>query len=383
MKKLDRIMSYVLAALAGCAVTLFCLRGVVQNYSKLQQVEYLIDNRFIGESDMDKAEDYAASAMIASLGDRWSFYLTAEEYAAYQEQLQNAYVGIGITISAEENGQGFLIVSVEKNGGAQSAGLLAGDIILSAAGSSTSGMTTEELRNLIRGEEGTSVQLEILRGEERLTFEIVRSQILTEVVSYQMLEDHIGLVTIRNFDERCSQEAIAAIEDLLAQGADCFLFDVRNNPGGYATELVALLDYLLPEGDLFRTVDYSGHEEVDKSDAACLDMPIAVVCNSESYSAAEFFPAAIQEYGAGTIVGTPTCGKGYFQYTYVLKDGSAVGLSVGKYYTPNGNSLIDVGIQPDVLVEVDDQTQVAIASGTLAPEDDPQIQAAVEVLRQQ
>lgn len=383
MKKLDRIMSYVLAALVGCAVTLFFLRGRIGNYSKLQQVEYLIKNRFVGEVDMVKAEDSAASAMIASLGDRWSYYLTAEEYADYLEQLENAYVGIGITITPEENGQGFLVVSVEKNGGAQTAGVLAGDIIISAEGVSTQNMTTTELRNIIRGEEGTSVHLEVLRENEKMDFQILRSIILTEVVSYQMLEHNIGLVAIHNFDERCAQDAIAAIEALIEQGAQSFIFDVRNNPGGYATELVKLLDYLLPEGDLFRTVDYAGHEEVDTSDAACLDMPIAVVCNEESYSAAEFFPAAIQEYGAGTIVGTPTCGKGYFQYTYVLRDKSALGLSVGKYYTPQGNSLIDVGIQPDILVEVDEQTQAAIASGTLPPEEDPQILAAMEILNQQ
>ena len=159
------------------------------------------------------------------------------------------------------------------------------------------------------------------------------------------------------------------------------IFDVRNNPGGYATELVELLDYLLPEGELFRTVDYAGKEQVDYSDASFLDMPIAVVCNEDSYSAAEFFPAAIQEYGAGTVVGTPTCGKGYFQYTYELSDGSGVGLSVGKYFTPQGKSLAGVGIQPDILVEVDDETQAAIYYGSLEPEEDPQIMAAVEILR--
>ena len=153
-----------------------------------------------------------------------------------------------------------------------------------------------------------------------------------------------------------------------------------NNPGGYASELVKVLDYLLPEGPLFRTVDYAGRESVDESDADYLDMPIAVLCNEDSYSAAEFFPAAIQEYGAGTVVGMPTCGKGYFQYTYELKDGSAIGLSVGKYFTPQGKSLIGTGIQPDVQVEVDDATRTAIAYGNLEPSEDPQIQAAVEIL---
>ena len=205
-------------------------------------------------------------------------------------------------------------------------------------------------------------------------------QILTEVVSYEMLENSIGLIAISNFDARCADETIAAIEALREQGAQALIFDVRNNPGGYATELVKVLDYLLPEGDLFRTLDYAGRETVDKSDASFLDMPIAVVCNEDSYSAAEFFPAAIQEYGAGTIVGMPTCGKGYFQYTYELSDGSAVGLSAGKYFTPSGKSLIGTGIQPDVVVEVDDETRAKIAYGTLDAKDDPQIQAAVDIL---
>ena len=240
-----------------------------------------------------------------------------------------------------------------------------------------------DLRNLIRGPEGTTVELEILRESEILPFRLERRQILTEVVSFQMLDGDIGLIAIRNFDARCAQESIAAIEALREQGATALIFDVRNNPGGYATELVELLDYLLPEGELFRSVDYTGKEKVDYSGASFLDMPIAVVCNQDSYSAAEFFPAAIQEYGAGTVVGTPTCGKGYFQYTYELSDGSAVGLSSGKYFTPNGKSLADVGIQPDVLVEVDEETDLAIYYGTLEPQDDPQIMAAAEVLTSQ
>ena len=132
---------------------------------------------------------------------------------------------------------------------------------------------------------------------------------------------------------------------------------------------------------LFKAVDYSGKESVDYSDAAFLDMPIAVVCNENSYSAAEFFPAAIQEYGAGVVVGTPTSGKGYFQYTYQFQDGSGVGLSVGKYFTPQGRSLAEVGIQPDILAEVDDETAYAIYLGTLEPQEDPQLQAAVNALK--
>lgn len=380
MKKLITVLSYLTTAMAACAVTLLVTIGKTPGSTKLDQVEYLIKNRFIEEADMEKAEDAAATAMIDSLGDRWSYYLSAADYATHKEQVENAYVGIGITISPEENGQGFLILAVQKDGGAEAAGLLAGDIITGAESQDVRGMTTAQLRDIIRGKEGTSVSLEITRDSEVLRVQVTRMQILTEVVSYEMLENSIGLIAISNFDARCADETIAAIEALREQGAQALIFDVRNNPGGYATELVKVLDYLLPEGDLFRTLDYAGRETVDKSDASFLDMPIAVVCNEDSYSAAEFFPAAIQEYGAGTIVGMPTCGKGYFQYTYELSDGSAVGLSAGKYFTPSGKSLIGTGIQPDVVVEVDDETRAKIAYGTLDAKDDPQIQAAVDIL---
>ena len=380
MKKLITVLSYLTTAMAACAVTLLVTIGKTPGSTKLDQVEYLIKNRFIEEADMEKAEDAAATAMIDSLGDRWSYYLSAADYATHKEQVENAYVGIGITISPEENGQGFLILAVQKDSGAEAAGLLAGDIITGAENQDVRGMTTAQLRDIIRGKEGTSVSLEITRDSEVLRVQVTRMQILTEVVRYEMLENSIGLIAISNFDARCADETIAAIEALREQGAQALIFDVRNNPGGYATELVKVLDYLLPEGDLFRTLDYAGRETVDKSDASYLDMPIAVVCNEDSYSAAEFFPAAIQEYGAGTIVGMPTCGKGYFQYTYELSDGSAVGLSAGKYFTPSGKSLIGTGIQPDVVVEVDDETRAKIAYGTLDAKDDPQIQAAVDIL---
>ena len=156
---------------------------------------------------------------------------------------------------------------------------------------------------------------------------------------------------------------------------------MRNNPGGFADELVKLLDYLLPEGDLFRSVSYDGKEQVDTSDANYLDMPMAVLVNGNSYSAAEFFAAALQEYEAAVVVGEPTVGKGYYQQTIQLGDGSAVNLSTGKYFTPKGNSLADKGITPTVRVDVDEETASAIYYGTIQNADDPQLQAAIQALK--
>jgi carboxyl-terminal processing protease len=174
---------------------------------------------------------------------------------------------------------------------------------------------------------------------------------------------------------------VAVIRELMDQGAQGLIFDVRFNPGGYARELVKLLDFLLPEGELFRTVDYAGREQVDYSEADCLDIPMAVLVNADTYSAAEFFAAALRDYDAAVIVGEQTVGKGYFQNTFALGDGSAVGLSIGKYYTPGGVSLEGVGITPDVEVDVDEQTLLAIYMGTLDPMEDPQILAAMDALK--
>lgn len=381
MKKLFHILTYVLVFLVGFAAAMSIFTFFGPPARKLGQLEQLITQCFIGEADTKVMEDYAASAMVSSLGDRWSYYVTAEDYDTLLEQQENAYVGIGITIIADEEEVGFRIMAVQENGTAREAGLQVDDRIISADGQSMEGLTVEELRNIVRGKEGTSVHLVVVRDGQELEFDVKRAKILTDVVTCQLLDDGIGLITIANFDSRCANESIAAIESLRVQGATSLIFDVRNNPGGYAHEMVELLDYLLPEGDLFRTVDYKGSESVDRSDASFLDMPMVVLCNEDSYSAAEFFAAAIQEYKAGTVIGMPTCGKGYFQYTYRLSDGSAVGLSVGKYFTPSGKSLADVGIQPDITVEVDDDTYAKIYYGQLDPMEDPQILAAIDALK--
>ena len=242
------------------------------------------------------------------------------------------------------------------------------------------GMSTGEVKNLVRGEEGTWVNLTVARNGREETIPVERRTIQVAVATYTMLEKNVGLVRIANFDTRCAEETISAIEALLEQGAQALIFDVRGNPGGYASELVKILDYLLPEGDLFRTVDYAGREHTDTSDESCLELPMAVLVNGDSYSAAEFFAAALREYDWAVIVGQKTCGKGYFQNTLPLSDGSAVGLSVGKYFTPNGVSLADVGVTPDRVVEVDEQTRWKIYYGTLPIEEDIQLEAALELL---
>lgn len=376
--KVLRFLSYVVVAMLATAITL--QMTMKTGTGKLDRLENLIQERYIGEADGEAMEDAAAAAMVKATGDRWSYYIPASQYEAHKEQSENAYVGIGITIQQAEDGSGFLIVMVNQNGPAQEAGIQVNDLLIAVEDQDVREMTADQVRELIRGEAGTKVSLTVMRQGEHQTLAVERRRIESAVATGQMLTDGIGLVKINNFDERCASESIAAVQKLQQEGAKKIIFDVRNNPGGYAEELVKLLDYLLPEGDLFRSVSYDGREKVDTSDADCLDMPMAVLINGSSYSAAEFFAAALQEYQAATIVGEPTVGKGVYQTTISLGDGSAVALSTGKYFTPKGNSLTDVGVIPDVRVDVDEETAEKIYYGTLGYADDLQIQAAIQVL---
>jgi carboxyl-terminal processing protease len=294
--------------------------------------------------------------------------------------MANSYVGVGITVSQREDGY-LDILEVVETGPAGKAGVEPGGIVIRVGDQDISEIGIDGATSLIKGEEGTEVTLTIRYGEEEKTFTMTRAYFEVTVAEGQMLEDGIGLVTIYNFDARCAQETIDSIETLLDQGARALIFDVRNNPGGYKKELVKILDYLLPEGVLFRSEDYRGQVAVDESDADCLEIPMAVLVNGDSYSAAEFFAAALDEYDAAVVVGQQTTGKGYFQSSFELSDGSAVGLSIGRYTTPNGVCLADVGITPEICVDIDDETAFQIYAGTLDPMQDPQILAAIEALK--
>lgn len=370
-------MSYVLVAAVASFITIMLLGG----NTKLAQLEQVIVSCFVGEVDQTAMEDAAADAMVNALGDRWSYYISAQDYAAYEERKDNSYVGIGITIVQRADGTGFDILSVEPNGPAAKAGVLAGDILIEADGQSVAGMDSDGPSQIIRGEPGTKVTIAVLRQDAHLEFTVTRKKLDSVVATGQMLENGVGYVRIHNFNTHCADQTLAVIEDLLAQGAQKLVFDVRNNPGGYVAEMNEILDYLLPEGDLFRSVSYDGKERVDTSDARCLKLPMAVLVNESSYSAAEFFAAVLREYDWAVVVGTPTVGKGYFQNTFRLTDGSAVGLSVGQYYTPNGVSLAEEGgLVPDVELLVDEDTQWSIYAQLLSLEEDPQVLAAIEAL---
>lgn len=350
--------------------------------AKAAEVQEIIETYFIDDYDEDTLADGAASGMVDATGDEWSYYLSADEVAAYEESMANAYVGVGITITEDAEAGGMRVEEVVSGSPAEEAGIRMGDLLLAVEGEDVLTLGIDGTRNLVRGEEGTHVNMHFSRNGTEYDVSVERRSIETPVVTGELLDENIGYIKIDNFDERSAAETIAFVKDLIGQGAEALLFDVRFNPGGYADELVKVLDYLLPEGDLFRSVDYAGREEVDTSDASCVELPMAVLVNEDSYSAAEFFAAALQEYEWATIVGSQTYGKGNFQTAFYLSDGSMVNLSIGKYYTPNGKSLSETGVTPDVVVDLDDEQYALLYYNALEQADDPQFQAAIDTLTQ-
>ena len=350
--------------------------------AKAAEVQEIIETYFIDDYDEDTLADGAASGMVDATGDEWSYYLSADEVAAYEESMANAYVGVGITITEDAEAGGMRVEEVAAGGPAEEAGIRVGDLLLAVEGEDVLPLGIDGTRNLVRGEEGTRVNMHFSRNGSEYDVSVERRSIETPVVTGELLDGSIGYIKIDNFDERSAAETIAFVKDLIGQGAEALLFDVRFNPGGYADELVKVLDYLLPEGDLFRSVDYAGREEVDTSDASCVELPMAVLVNEDSYSAAEFFAAALQEYEWATIVGSQTYGKGNFQTAFYLSDGSMVNLSIGKYYTPGGKSLSETGVTPDVVVDLDDEQYALLYYNALEQADDPQFQAAIDTLTQ-
>lgn len=350
--------------------------------AKAAEVQEIIETYFIDDYAEDTLADGAASGMVDATGDEWSYYLSADEVAAYEESMANAYVGVGITITEDAEAGGMRVEEVVSGGPAEEAGIRMGDLLLAVEGEDVLTLGIDGTRNLVRGEEGTHVNMHFSRNGTEYDVSVERRSIETPVVTGELLDGSIGYVKIDNFDERSAAETIAFVKDLIGQGAEALLFDVRFNPGGYADELVKVLDYLLPEGDLFRSVDYAGCEEVDTSDASCVELPMAVLVNEDSYSAAEFFAAALQEYEWATIVGSQTYGKGNFQTAFYLSDGSMVNLSIGKYYTPGGKSLSETGVTPDVVVDLDDEQYALLYYNALEQADDPQFQAAIDTLTQ-
>ena len=372
-------LSYIATAMITCCLTIFLIQRQIPS-TKLITLENLILDLFPNEVDLTEIEDAAADAMVAALGDPWSYYIPASEYDRLMESVENSYVGIGITLTDARETGSFRVHAVIPEGPADQAGMRKDDVIIEVEGESVEGLSLTDISARIKGEEGTQVSITVQRQEETLTLSVTRNRINTVVAKGNLLNGTIGYVRIENFVARSAEETLAVIEDLIAQGATKLILDVRCNSGGYEDELVKILDHLLPEGILVSNSDKAGKTETFESDEEFLDMPMVVLVNEDSYSAAELFAAVLREYDAARIVGSRTVGKGYYQNLFRLNDGSAVDLSVGRYFTSKGENLEGIGLIPDVEVPMEDADFEALYYGILDQDQDVQLQAAVELL---
>ncbi len=383
-EKLKKFLSYALVAALASALTLFIAvpLAVRSQTGKLGEVRKLLTTQYIGDVDEAYMEDLAAAAMVAATGDQWSYYVPADSLQQILDSSANSYVGIGVTVMLLEDESGYKVQRIEPNSPAQEGDIRPGDIITGVNGKVCSEVGAEAMLNMVSGEEGTGVTITLLRDSETLTKNLVRKRILQEVATGTMLTNTVGYIRIHNFNDRCASETIRLFEELEQKGAKAMIFDVRFNPGGYVHELVELLDFLLPEGLLFCSEYYTGQTTREYSDAVCKDMPMAVLFNGESYSAAEFFAAALVEYDYAFTVGQPTTGKGRFQQLLQLSDGSAVNLSVGRYTTPKGVDLSESGgLVPEFNVDIPEEVMAEIYAGTLPYEEDLQLQRALTELQ--
>lgn len=374
-KKLPGWVKILLSVVLTLALStgLWC---VLLGRSGVAMVETYLLARFAfveTDADLDSATDEGLKAFVKGLGDRWSYYLSAKDYEDTAQRRANNYVGVGVTVSFQRE-EGLLVQSVSENGPADKAGVQVGDIITAVDGESVAGDARRDGADRISGKSGTEVVLTLL-GEDGSVRDVTctRATLHTPSASGKMLDGAVGYVHLNNFYSGSAKSFINQVDALMDQGAESLIVDLRSDPGGYITELKDILDYLLPEGPVFTMKPRWGFSSVTKSDADCIDLPMAVLVNSRSYSAAELLAAQLRESVGAPIVGEVTTGKGYSQVTFPLPNGGGVGLSTAAYCTGSGHSLIGEGIIPDV--------ELSLPEGaSIGGEDDVQLQAALELL---
>lgn len=332
------------------------------------------------DADLGQAADAALYGLVEGMGDRWSYYIAPESYQALQDRRANRYVGIGVTVDYSDE-RGLLVREVTAGSPAEQGGITAGELITSVDGQSVAGDARYEGVDLIGGEEGKEQALTVLGtdGKEREVVLTLR-YIAIPVVTGELLDNGMGLVTIRNFNTNADKEFRETVNDLTARGASALIFDLRNDGGGYIDELTRMLDFLLPEGTVFQSDPRWGFSSISRSDESHIDLPFGALVNRDTYSAAELFAAQLRETLNTPIVGEVTSGKGYSQNTFALINGGAMGVSTARYCTGNGVSLIGVGITPDITLSLSEEQEAQLAAGILAPAEDLQLQALIGLM---
>lgn len=348
------------------------------------EIKDVVEEEYIDEVSRQTLGDYAAAAMVSGLADKWSYYMSADEYKTYQLNSANEYSGIGMSIMKQDDGS-FQVVSVNADSPAGLAGLGAGDVITAVDGEDITSMSLDEARKLIRSKMNGKFTLGLGRKN---SIEVDCSSVYQSAVNYRLEKTEAGYIQILNFEAGSGDDAIAAVEDLLNQGAVALCIDLRGNPGGLDTECAKFLDYLLPNGTLFIETDKQGNEKVTTSDGMCIQLPMCVLVNAETFGEAEVCAAVLQEYQWATVLGEATTGKTRTQETIPLEDGSALRLSTGTYLTGNRTDIsAKGGVVPDLILYNSDASATGTTDGTVgestgvgASSNDEQLMQALKLL---
>ena len=351
----------------------------VKTVQKLNYLEELIDKEYLDEKDESSLREGLYAGLLAGLKDPYSTYYTAEQYKELNTSNEGSYVGIGAVLQKDDAG-GAKIIQLYEGGPGEQVGLKKGDVIKAVDGTDVTDKETSDIASMVRDSEKDSVMLTIQRENEEKTRDVkveIRD-VEIQTVSHEMLSEDTGYIRISEFSEVTSDQYKKAFADLKDQGMKKLVVDLRDNPGGLLTAVCGVLRQILPEGLIVYTEDKNGKREEETCDGKNkLDMPLAVLVNGNSASASEIFSGAMQDSGKAKLVGTTTFGKGIVQSVIPLSDGTAVKLTVAKYFTPNGNDIHKKGITPDYEVELPDGQTSAV---NIDRADDTQLQKAQEVI---
>ena len=369
------------SVVCGCAAPYFykmfthtslnkSLENEAEITEKMEELNDYINQYYLFDYTDENVESGIYKGMMAGLGDIYTCYYTPDEYASFMESSNGNYSGIGAMLSQDYSTGIITVVQVFEGSPAEEVGLQPDDILYKVKGEEVTGQDLSLVVTDLKGEEGTAVDISVMRGTEEIDLTVTRRKIEVPTVESRMLTDTIGYIGITEFDDVTDDQFLSALDELKEEGMQDLVIDLRNNGGGLVDVTCNILDELLPEGLIVYTEDKYGNRQEEYSDAEhYFDGKMAVLVNGNSASASEIFAGAIKDYGVGTLIGTQTFGKGIVQSLFPLSDGSAIKITVSRYYTPAGNNIHEVGIAPDIVLDKDTESA-----------DDNQLQKAIEVL---
>ena len=347
--------------------------------SEFEKIEQIVESAYIFDYNPKASKDAALSAYVASLGDPYSNYYNEEDFLALNENLSGNYKGIGVEVFVDPDDKNITVISAFDGTPAYKAGIKANDKIIKVDNVPVNADNYNRAISLIKGIEKTTyedkVDLTLLRGDKEITVTVNREKIVLQTVSSEM-RDNIAIIRISSFDDNTGEDFKKHLSDIKKKSPKGLVIDLRDNPGGTLDAVTSVADQLLPEGTIVSMVDKQGNKQEFKSDKDYYDIPLCVLINGSSASASEVLSGAIRDFERGTLIGTKSFGKGIVQSVLNLTDKTALTITTAKYYTPNGECIHEIGIEPDIKIEA----KTTDAASNIKFEDDVQLQKALEIL---